>query len=39
MEDLKRVTQTNSLVNESIAKFSTKISSFKKEAVSDLYYS
>ena len=38
MEELKQVTQTNSLVNDSIAKFSTKISSFKKLTNSDIYY-
>jgi hemoglobin-like flavoprotein len=38
MEELKQVTQTNSLVNDSIAKFSTKISSFKKLTNSDIFY-
>jgi hypothetical protein len=38
MEELKQVTQTNSLVNDSIAKFSTKISSFKKLTNSEIFY-
>ena len=37
IDELRSVTQTNTLVNESIAQLSTKLSSFKKQNNSNLF--
>ncbi len=37
IDELRSVTQTNSMVNESIAQLSTKLSSFKKQNNNNLF--
>ncbi len=37
MEDLKNLTQTNTLVNDSILNFVTKVGSFKKQNLQNLF--
>ena len=37
MEDLKNLTQTNTLVNESILNFVSKVGTFKKQNVQNMF--
>jgi hypothetical protein len=37
MEDMRVLTQTNSMVNESIGNFLTKIASFKKQNMQTMF--
>lgn len=36
MEDLKNLTQTNTLVNDSISNFVTKVGAFKKQNIQNI---